>query len=360
MPRIEHPIQQEELMAYLDGELPLDRARVAVEHLESCRECQGFAADMESVSRKLMEWQVEDVGQKLAPELAAATSPPYRRSRWSSRWVLGVACAGLVALMLISLPKLTTHRREMYWVDAVRTHQASEGVSSFMISPAPMIARTAQLTLTTSEFDKARTGLEDILKRHNGFVGQLSVNAPAGAGRTLDATLRIPSDQRDAAIADVKKLGRVESESQTGEEVTAQYVDLEARLSNAQNTEQRLTEMLRQRTGKLSDVLDVEKEISRVRGEIEQMQAEKKNLTNRVAFLSLAVKISEDYRAQLQLSPDSVAGRLRNAAVRGYRSMADGVVSVILFLLARGPSILIWGAVLFFPARLVWKRLRRT
>lgn len=135
-------------------------------------------------------------------------------------------------------------------------------------------------------------------------------------------------------MADLKKLGHVESESQTGEEVTAQYVDLEARLSNARNTEQRLTEVLHQRTGKLSDVLDVEKEISRVREEIERMEAERKNLASRVAFLSLAVKISEDYRAQLQLSPDSVAGRLRNAAVRGYRSMTEGVISVMLFLLA--------------------------
>jgi len=223
-----------------------------------------------------------------------------------------------------------------------------------------MIARTAQLSLIAKEFDQARTTLEDILKRHHSYIGQLNVNAPTGAARTLDATLRIPATDRDAAIVEIKKLGRVESELQTGEDVTSEYVDLDARLTNARNTEQRLTEVLRQRTGKLGDVLEVEKEISRVRGEIEQMEAQKKTLTNRVEFLTLEVKITEDYRAELQMPPDSIFGRFRNAAIAGYKSMLEGIVSLVLFLLAYGPSLLLWAALLFFPARLAWRKLRRT
>jgi hypothetical protein len=222
------------------------------------------------------------------------------------------------------------------------------------------IARTAELTVTTNEFDKARAALEDILKRHSGYLGQLNVNAPPSAGRTLDATLRIPANQRDTAVAEVKKLGRVEAESQTGEEVTAQYVDLEARLSNARNTEQRLTEVLRERTGKLADVLAVEESISRVRGEIEQMEAEKKTLTTRVEFLTLQVRLTEDYRAQLHMAPDSILARFRNAAIAGYKFMLEGVVGAILFLLSYGPSLLIWTAILFFPARFAWRKLRRS
>lgn len=65
--------------------------------------------------------------------------------------------------------------------------------------------------------------------------------------------------------------------SQGGEEVTQQYVDLLARLANGIHTEQRLTEILRTRTGKLQDVLKVELEIDRVRGEIEEMRRKRKN-----------------------------------------------------------------------------------
>jgi hypothetical protein len=158
----------------------------------------------------------------------------------------------------------------------------------------------------------------------------------------------VPTGQRDAAIAEIKKLGRVESESQTGEEVTAEYVDREARLNSARNTEQRLTELLRQHTGKLSDVLAVQLEIGHVRESIERMQAEQKSLLERVDFATVNVKIAEDYKAQLQVMPDSILVRFRNSAIAGYRSMLEGIVTVISFVLSAGPSGLFWSVIIFF------------
>jgi hypothetical protein len=222
----------------------------------------------------------------------------------------------------------------------------------------PMIARTAGLTLVAKDFDKTRASVEEILKRHNGYIGELSVSAPSDAGRTLTATLRIPAQQLEAALAELKQLGRVENESQGGEEVTAQYVDLAARLANAQHTEKRLTEILSSRTGKLQDVLKVELQIDRVRGEIEQMQAEKKELTTRVAFATLNATVKEIYHAKLEATPPSTGSRFRNAAVDGYNTVVEGLISVGLFLLSSGPSLLLWVAILFFPARWLWRKAR--
>ena len=227
------------------------------------------------------------------------------------------------------------------------------------MASGPMIVRTADLSLTTKEFDKARALLESFVKKHHGYVADLKVGGATGNGRKLTATVRVPADQLDATLADMKTLGRVESESQGGQDVTSEYVDLQARLGNSRNTEKRLTELLAQRTGKLSDVLEVEQELDRVRGDIEQMEAQRKNMANQVTFATVNVSISEDYRAQLQVVPPSTAARLSNAAVDGYRSMVDGVVSFALFVLSSGPSVLLWAAVLFFPARFGWKMLRR-
>ena len=223
-----------------------------------------------------------------------------------------------------------------------------------------MIIRTARLSLITKEFDKARANLEAILKRHRGFIGELNAGGNTGSGRTLTATLRVPADQLDATMAEVKALGRVESESQGGQDVTSQYVDLQARLGNSRNTEERLTELLHNRTGKLSDVLQVEQELSRVRGEIEEMEAERKTMANQVSYATLNATITEDYKAELQVVPPSTSTRLGNAAIEGYRSMVDGVVSLALFLLSTGPSLLLWAAVLFLPGRLIWKKMRRS
>lgn len=221
-----------------------------------------------------------------------------------------------------------------------------------------MIARTAELAITTKDFEAARARVEEILKRQGGYVGQMNVSSSSDAERKLTATLRVPADHLDMAIAELKKVGRVESESQAGEEVTSQYVDLQARLTNARNTEQRLTELLRTRTGKLEEVVAVEEKLSEVREEIERMEAGKKALTKRVDFGTVTLSLTEEHQAQMRMVPPSVGTQFRNAAVEGYRSVVDGVVNVLLFLMSWGPSLLLWGVILFFPARYIWRKAR--
>jgi hypothetical protein len=413
MNKIMHPIEPEELMAYLDGELRADRAAEAANHLGECAECQGIVAGFRGVSQNLKTWKAElaesDMPKAIATVLAESrpesreVSPAYRRSwrevlgqRWSVvAWVGGVAAVLLVMFGTVRFQGGNANNvfsqvgsqigdsgsdrdrvglRESPAAKSAGTPAQTVLLISPDIAPGekkaatghdlvangPMIIRSAQLSLITKEFDKARANLEGILKRHRGYVGELKAGGSTGSGRTLTATLRVPADQLDATLTEVKTLGRVESESQSGQDVTSQYVDLQARLSNARNTEQRLTDLLRNRTGKLSDVLEVEQELDRVRGEIEQMEAERKNMSNQVSYATLNATIAEDYKAQLQVVPPSTSTRLSNAAVEGYRSMADGVVSLALFLLSNGPSLLLWGALLFLPARFVWKKVRRS
>jgi chromosome segregation ATPase len=185
------------------------------------------------------------------------------------------------------------------------------------------------------------------------------VGSPADSGQTLQATLRVPSSQLDATMAEVRKLGRVESEQQGSEEVTQQVVDLEARLANARNTEERLADILRRSTGKITDVLAVEKEMDRVRGEIERMQAERKGLGDRIDFATLEVHVNEEYKAHLEAAAPSAFGRMRNAAVAGYRNVEDSLTGAAIFVLRDGPWLLVWGALLFLPVRYAWRRTRK-
>ena len=375
-----HPIEPEELMAYLDGELLLDRAAAAADHLENCRDCQRLAADFQGLSRRLMAWQVSPPEAHAAPSITATAAERPKRFRlpWNRRWApwaLGLAAVALAVLVVPiarrparltqaedSAPgSISENGARLKAVFGTREPAASpapqQAETAAPLPNGPMIVRTAQLTFVARDFDHVRAALEDILKRHGGYAGELNVNSPTGGSRTLTATLRVPADHLDAAMAELKKLGRVETESQGGEEVTHQYVDLEARLANARHTEQRLTELLHDRTGKLSDVLAVEVEIGRVRGEIERMEAEKKTLLNQVSFGTLNLMVSEDYKAQLV--PDSTFARFRNAAVGGYRTMAGGVVNVALFIVSYGPSLLLLAGLLF-AARFGWRRLRRS
>jgi len=222
----------------------------------------------------------------------------------------------------------------------------------------PMIRRTAQITVTAANLDTARTAMDQIVQRYGGYVGDLAVAAPSDGARRLTANLRVPAAQMDAALAEMKKLGRVESESQSGQDVTAQYVDLEARLSNARNTEQRLLDLLRRRTGKLSDVLEVETELGRVREEVERMEGERRLLSKQVEYSTIAATFTEEYKTPARALPESTGMRFRNAAIDGYQSAVNFVIDVALFLLSDGLLILLWIGILFFPARWAWRKLR--
>lgn len=399
--RESHPIEPLELMAYLDGELPRERAAAAAAHLEECRECQALAADLRGVSENLAAWQIGPSEFEISPRIHEALEDQQRArestvkkprwSWWASRMARRLVLAGtgvsalLIAGILMQSPRYAL--REMQGPAGpvaarlsektvkevprdstaakvpARVPSAPQSLPSqprnFVLPVGPMVIRTGELALTTTDFDHARNKLEDILKRHHGYLGDLTVAGSQESARTLEATLRLPADQLDAAIAELKSLGRVDSESQKGEEVSQQYVDLQARLANARETEQTLLDILRHRTGKLSDVLEVEQEIASVREEIERMEAEKKNMEKQVAFSTVSMTVTEDFKQHVHVVPDSTSTRIRNAAVDGYETMVAGLINVLLFLFSAGPSLLLWGAVLFFPARWGWKKWQK-
>jgi hypothetical protein len=357
MQPVNHPLAPEELMAYLDGELPADQAVRAAAHLEQCAECRSLADGLRDVSHALAAWEVEPSAARMPQVPQVSTTPAPRKWFGLPRWAFGFAGAGVVVL-LVSTAIGPNRMRD--GIATSREAPAQFGTASSRLplpAPAPtaaMIARTAQLQLTTRDFDHIRARLDDILKRHHGYFGELNVTTPTDAGRTLTGKLQIPADQLDATLSEIKPLGHVDSESQSGEEVTQSYTDLEARLDNSRHAEQRIVDLLRDRTGKLSDVLEAERELSRVRGEIEQMEAERKALLTRVDYSTLTLTVNEEYKSQLHVA-DSTPTKFRNAAVDGFRSMAGSLVSVALFLLSDGPVLLLWAAILFFPVRFAWR-----
>ena len=224
---------------------------------------------------------------------------------------------------------------------------------------APMIARTASLSLVVKDFATVEAAVKAVVARHSGYIGELNSTTPPDAAKTFSVTLRVPSAQLDATLAELKQLGRVEQESQSGEEVTKQYVDLAARLKNARATEERLLGVLRNNTGKVKDVLEVENEISRVRGEIEEMEADRRALETRVDFGTVQLSVTEEYKASLNGAPLSMGTRLHNSFVAGYHSVVENIIGLVAWLLEAGPTLLLWAAILFFPARWAWRRLRR-
>jgi hypothetical protein len=415
-----HSVAPEEVMALLDGELSADRAQSVSAHIEQCAECQEVQATIRATSHKLTAWEV-DAPERLAeqvflknrqigtPQQGGAVSLSWLHDILIRKRIWAPALAFVVVLFAVVGTLTSRHKYalDIATSEAVRSKSdstkllgpsggkgtsvdraeinqgiAEAGKSQYTVrnipfaaeaptppaSPqakvpaaaVPMIARAVSLSLVVKDFDAARASVDAILARNNGYAAGLNVATPQGAGRALQASLRIPAPRLGAALSELKALGRVELENQNGEEVTQQHADLVARLKNSRETEQRLQAILLQRTGKIGDVLAVEQEIARVRGEIEQMEAEQQTLEHRVDFATIDLKLAEEYKAQLSSPTPSVATQLRNASVNGFRSAFESLLALVLFLAESGPAILLWLALLFIPVRLLWRRYQRS
>ena len=263
-------------------------------------------------------------------------------------YVLRLDCCGALGL-LKRLPALS--RR-------IRLAQQSAAPAAAPSS----IARTARLRIRATDFDAARPVVDRVVASTGGLVGRVDVSGSRGDARTLTATLHIPAAQLDAAMSTLKSIGRVVDEAQSGEDVTEQVVDVTARLANARNTEKRLTDLLQKRTGDLADVLAAEREIARVREEIERLDAQRQALGRRVSYATLNLEIVEEPRATLNLGPRPLPGRFREALVTGVTDATDTALGLMLLVLRILPSLLLWGAVPYWPLRaaLRWAHRSRT
>jgi len=222
-----------------------------------------------------------------------------------------------------------------------------------------MVSKTAELTIVVSNLKNARELMEQILRGQGGYLGQLSLSGEGSSTASLSATLRVPVEHLDPCLAELKKLGKVAGESQSGQEVTQQHADLVARLQNDRNTEARLNSVIGKHAGSVKEILEVEKESSRVRGEIEAMEAEQKSLEHRVDFATIELRVSEEYKAQLGNSSPSASTRIHNSLVAGYKNAAETLLGFVLFFAESGPTLLIWLVILLVPVWLLVRRFRR-
>jgi hypothetical protein len=215
----------------------------------------------------------------------------------------------------------------------------------------PRIAYSAELSVTTREFAHSRSSLENILERHRGYVAKLRmVGQPTGS--ELSATLRVPSTEYRSALAELKTVGLVEHEEEAADEVTQQHGELEARLVNAQNEEQRLLQLLQKKDDKTNDQLSVQRQVEFLHGEIERIESERYAAGAKTSFANVFFSLKEDRATPVE----TIGAKLRNAALSGLSDALESVSAILLFLASRGPLLALWAVLIYVPARFFWRR----
>lgn len=154
--------------------------------------------------------------------------------------------------------------------------------------PDLLVIKTGTMDLQVGSIEKAIGAAGAKVAALDGYVSG-SQQTGEGERATASVTYRIPADRWDEALAALRGLGiKVLDEKTETQDVTGQVVDLGARITNLQATERAL-QLIMDKATKISDVLDVQTELTKVRGDIEQATAEKQHLTEQAAFSTLTV-----------------------------------------------------------------------
>ncbi len=224
------------------------------------------------------------------------------------------------------------------------------------------LIRDGHLRVKVKDVESARAGLEKMAEAAGGFVSNVNAQSYTSTKNT-DVTLRIPASGFLSFVEKIRALGHVEEEGFDVTDVTDQYVDLDRRIKTQEALAARLEQLIQDKSYQFKDLLDVERELARLRLEIESMQGSLRGLDDRISLSTLRVSMYQEVVQQV-VPPDSVfsplvsalenAGPRFKGSVRGIMALAGGVVS---FAVALAPwlVILIPG---WLVLRALWRRRR--
>ena len=156
-----------------------------------------------------------------------------------------------------------------------------------------MIIRTGQAFVEVRDVDAAVLRIRQLAARVGGYVASSSTSGGRDQIRQSTLELKIPSNRYEEAVSSLSDVGKVETVNSSAQDVGEEFVDVNARVNNSRRLEERLITLLSNRTGKLDEVLRVERELARVREEIERYEGRLRYLTSRVAMSTLTITVHE-------------------------------------------------------------------
>ncbi len=225
--------------------------------------------------------------------------------------------------------------------------------SSFAL-PTQMIIRTGQVIIEVDSLDRAIRMVGEAAIASGGFLANTSIQTGQNAPRTATLEVKVPADRYQGTVDRLSAIGKVTSATTTAQDVGEEFVDVSARVSNAKKLEDRLLNLLATRTGKLDDVLAVERELARVREEIERYEGRIRYLKAQVSISTITITVFEP--GPLVGSPGE------NVLVRAFKESWRNFVAVIASGIALAGGLIplvVLGIVALVVLRAVWRRFRR-
>lgn len=211
-----------------------------------------------------------------------------------------------------------------------------------------------EIEIETGKFEETMFELTNLAEQSGGFVASSQSYSDSEGNLTGGyITLRVPANAYNPALNRIKEMGTVKNTSSSGQDITQEYVDLESRLRNYEAQEEVLLELMKE-SKKVSDSIEVQRELSNVQGEIEVIKGRMRYLDDRVSFSTIDVYFHE---------PDPIKTAtgwgFLDALKRGLRGAVTAFNWIIMALIATAPVLIIIGIILIIVWQAIKARNRR-
>ncbi len=204
---------------------------------------------------------------------------------------------------------------------------------------AQVIIYTANLGLVVSDTRATVQAITDLANAQGGYVASSNIYQAGDVPRG-SISIRIPAETYLDTLEKLRAMAvRVENENSGTQDVSEEYTDLQARKTNLEYTEQALQQLLdeRQRVGSTSDILEVYRELTDVRGQIEQIEGRMRFLANQAALSTITIELIPDALSQPVSvggwQPQGVAKEALQALISALQVLTNVLIWLIIFIL---------------------------
>ena len=215
------------------------------------------------------------------------------------------------------------------------------------------LIRNGEMALHVRSITTALASLRQIMTTVGGQTANQLERQNQYGGRTASVTCRIPAERLDAAIEAIKGLGDQRALTFTTEDVTADYFDVTVRINTQKALERQLVVLLQRASNRLSDLLEIERELARVREDIDRMEGRVRMWDSQVALSSLVITLEEPAPVVVGTG----GGPLRTLAESFNEAAENFVLAVAMIIAATGAILPV--ALLIGPAIWVGVKIRR-
>lgn len=242
--------------------------------------------------------------------------------------------------------------------DQTANYAAGEGAAG-PSAETRMIVQTGEMGIVVPDAEQTRAKLQALVEGLGGYVANANLFREGDLLRGT-VTVRVPADRFNTLLDQVAALGeRVDSRRLNSNDVTEQYTDLGARLRNLEATERELLALMttvRERSNKAEEILAVHRELSRVRGEIEQIKGRMNVLEKSAALATLTVSLIPSPAARPVVSEAWAPWQTIREASRALVRSLQGVGNALIWVVVWGIPM---GLLIGLPLWLVWRLVRR-